>query len=37
MAVLILPVELGLGESRKLGLVFDPARELRGRLVAERG
>jgi hypothetical protein len=30
---LVLPVELEAGESRRLGLVFDPGRELRGRLV----
>ncbi len=34
---LILPVELEAGESRRLGLVFDPTRDLKGRLVAERG
>ena len=31
----VLPVELEAGESRRLGLVLDPARELKGRLVAE--
>lgn len=34
---LVLPVDLGAGESRRLDLVFDPTRELKGRLVAERG
>jgi hypothetical protein len=34
---LILPVDLEAGEDRRLGLVFDPTRELKGRLVAERG
>lgn len=34
---LVLPVELKAGEDRRLGLVFDPTRELKERLVAERG
>lgn len=31
----VLPVELRAGEDRRLSLVLDPARELKGRLVAE--
>jgi hypothetical protein len=33
----VLPVELGAGESRRLGLVLDPRRQLKRRLVAEPG
>lgn len=34
---LVLPVDLGTGESHRLSLVFDPSRELKGRLIAQRG